>query len=223
MKKIIGSLVASLIISANVFAISISPKIIEATLVDQEVFKEIRVKNDTNTPKRYKISIVKPVNIGSDDYYIGNNIEFYPPILNLKPNDTKSIKLLIEDFNDLQDGEYRCYLSLKEITPSNSKGISIRINLNSAIYANKGKLNKSLEINDFKINNTLVQGIIENKGNTSLKIIARYLMENGSFIDREFFIGRKGHQDLGYQGENRVVQVELLDRDTKKHIKTLKI
>lgn len=223
MKRIIVSLIAGLIVSVNAFAISISPKIIEAKLVDQEVFKEIRVKNDTNTPKRYKVSIVKPINIGSDDYYIGNNIEFYPPILNLKPNDIKSVKLLIEDFNDLQDGEYRCYLSLEEITPLNSKGISIRINLNSAIYANKGKLNKSLEINDFKINNTLVQGTIENKGNTSLKIIARYLMENGSTVDHEFFIGRKGHQNLKYQGKNKVVQVELLDRDTKKHIKTLKI
>lgn len=223
MKKIIVSLLVGLIVSVNVFAISISPKITEVKLVDKEVFKEIRIKNDTNTPKRYKISIVKPINIGSDDYYIGNNIKFYPPILNLKPNDTKSVKLLIEDFKDLQDGEYRCYLSLKEITPSNSKGISIRINLNSAIYANKGKLNKNLEINDFKINNTLVQGIIENKGNTSLKIIVRYLMENGTTVDREFFIGRKGHQDLKYQGGNKVVQVDLLDRDTKKHIKTLKI
>jgi len=223
MKKMIGYLLACLIISSNVFAISISPKIIEAKLVDKEVFKEIRVKNDSNIPKRYKVSIVKPVNLGSDDYYIGNNIEFYPPILNLKPNDTKSIKLLIEDFNDLQDGEYRSYLSLKEITPSNSKGISIKMNVNSAIYANKGKLNKSLEINDFKINNTLVQGIIENRGNTSLKIIAKYIMENGTSVQREFFIGRKGHHDLEYQGENKVVQVELLDRDTKKHIKTLKI
>ncbi|WP_028857560.1 fimbria/pilus periplasmic chaperone [Psychrilyobacter atlanticus] len=223
MKKIIVSLLVGLTVSANVFAISISPKIIEAKLVNQEVFKEIRVKNDTNTPKRYKVSIIKPINIGSDDYYIGNHIEFYPPILNLKPNDTKSIKLLIEDFKDLQDGEYRCYLSLDEITPSNAKGISIRINLNSAIYANKGKLNKSLEINDFKINDTHVQGVIENKGNTSLKIIARYLMDDGTTVDHEFFIGRKGNHDLKYNGKNKVVQVDLLDRDTKKHIKTLKI
>ncbi|MGB6128422.1 MAG: hypothetical protein WBG30_06695 [Psychrilyobacter sp.] len=221
-KKIMSSLIG-LVISTNIFAISISPQITKAKLVDGEVFKEIRVKNDSDTPKRYKVSIVKPMNIGSDDYYIGDHIEFYPPILNLKPNDTKSVKLLIEDFKDLPDGEYRSYLSFEEITPSNAKGISIKINLNSAIYANKGKLNKNLKISDFKINSTHVQGTIENKGNTSLKIIARYLMDDGTTVDHEFFIGRKGQQDLNYRGENKVVQVELLDRDTKKHIKTLKI
>lgn len=223
MKKIIVSLLVCLIISTYTFAISISPEITEAKLIDQEVFKEIRVKNDSDTPKRYKVSVVKPMNLTSDEYYIGDHIEFYPPILNLRPNDTKSVKLLIENFKDLSDGEYRGYLSLEEITPSNKKGVSIKVNLKSAIYANKGKLHKDFKVINFKINNKIVQGIIENKGNTSLKIIARYLMENGSTVDNELFIGRDEVQDLKYKGKNKIIQVELLDRDSKKHIKTLKI
>lgn len=223
MKKLIVSLLVCLIISTYTFAISISPEITEAKLIDQEVFKEIRVKNDSDTPKRYKVSVVKPMNLTSDDYYIGDHIEFYPPILNLRPNDTKSVKLLIENFKDLPDGEYRGYLSLEEITPSNKKGVSIKVNLKSAIYANKGKLHKDFKIINFKINNKTAQGIIENKGNTSLKIIARYLMENGSTVDNELFIGRDEIQDLKYKGKNKIIQVELLDRDSKKHIKTLKI
>ena len=207
----------------NSFSIAISPNITEVEVNGDKNYREIRVRNDSTTHKRYDVSINRPAALEDDSYYMGDKIQVYPPILSLKPGEVRVIKILVDttETKDFSLGESRALLSIRERLSKNNVGVSIGTTINSTIYAYRGDTHSGFEIKDFSRERGSVRGRIINTGNASLKLKIRYSFE-GSFPEEfSLFIPRDGSWDMDSSFESHILRVEILDRDSGRLIRKL--
>lgn len=176
-----------LIVGSTVFALKVSPPVMEDTFEGREIFREITVTNDTSSVKRYEVGIEKPEDTTDDSYYLGDTMKVFPRVVSIKPGESKKVRVLIEDSPEYTDGEYRAYVTLEEMQGPQSEGVNFQMNMRSSVYAIKGELRESGKIEGERIVNT---------GNSSLRLLAKSGEEvSNVFIPRGGSIPVKSVED----------------------------
>lgn len=168
--------------------------------LDQPVTNEINIINNTKQPLRLE-SFSESDNEFGEKYNLNSNIVVFPKIIAIKPAGSQTVRFRVKPSANMEDGEYKSYLTFKEIpstiktTDSNNANgetnIAIQTEISISIYGNKGTSNTKGNLSDIKLNYSgnalLISASSFSEGNTSLKflytldIIGTNIQSNGLF------------------------------------------
>lgn len=194
MKKILIILVLTImssIVMAN--APAIHPGIQEIKIERGRGQGSFMIFNQGEEVKRYKVTVRDIDNAGNESA-LSKNLKAFPRFVEVEPGSNKTVRLLIRDFPETEDGEYRASISIEEIvseltethkTQTVADGITTNIEynyiINSAIYGYVGKLHKDIKV-EIEEKEGVMVGKVINNGNYSYPLTGKFLGEDGKII-----------------------------------------
>ncbi|WP_308009040.1 fimbria/pilus periplasmic chaperone [Fusobacterium varium] len=211
MKKLI-SITLFIILSSVVYCLnfSIAPTGFKIDL-NKTITNEITIINNTNQPLRLESFSESDKDFG-EKYNLNSNITVFPKIISLKPASSQIVRFKVKPSPNMQDGEYKSYLTFKEIqgkikTTDSTKingetNIAIQTEISISIYGDKGTPNVKGNLSNLKLNYTgnaiTISASSFSEGNTSLKFLYS-LNIAGSDINSTGLFGvsaRNGERDI---------------------------
>lgn len=130
---------------------------IDSTRVTTE---EIMIVNNTLEPLRVEIFPEADKDF-SEEHSLNSNIKLFPKSISIKPGATQTVRFRVKPESKLQDGEYRSYITFKEIpyeiknTSSNEKkaeGLVANLKLNTEVSIPVLSMGKNVVV-DGELNN----------------------------------------------------------------------
>lgn len=76
--------------------------------------EEMTIVNNTNGPLRVEIFPEGDVNFG-EEYNLNENIKIFPKAVAIKPGSRQTVRFRVKPSEKMKDGEYRSYITFKEI------------------------------------------------------------------------------------------------------------
>ena len=211
MKKFISA-IFFIILSSAAYCLnfSIAPTGFRIDL-NKTITNEIAIINNTSQPLRLE-SFSESDNDFGDKYNLNSNITVFPKIISVKPASSQIVRFRVKPSSDMQDGEYKSYLTFKEMqseiktTDSNKingeTNIAIQTEISISIYGDKGTSNVKGNLSNLKLNYTgnaiTISASSFSEGNTSLKFLYT-LNITGSNINSSGLFGvsaRNGERDI---------------------------
>lgn len=201
MKKILTILMLVIIsITATANAPSIYPGIQEIKIERGRGQGSFMIFNQGENVKRYKVTVRDVDNAGNESV-LSQHLRAFPRFVEVEPGSNRTVRLLIRDFGETDNGEYRASISIEEIvseleethrTQTVADGITTNIQynyiINSAVYGYVGELSTGVEI-DTKVKDGIISGKIVNTGNFSYPLTGRFIGADGKVI-QEGSIGK---------------------------------
>lgn len=179
--------------------------------LNKTITNEITIINNTNQSLRLE-SFSESDNDFGDKYNLNSNITVFPKIISIKPASSQIVRFRVKPSSNMQDGEYKSYLTFKEMqseiktTDSNKingeTNIAIQTEISISIYGDKGTSNVKGNLSNLKLNYTgnaiTISASSFSEGNTSLKFLYT-LNITGSNINSSGLFGvsaRNGERDI---------------------------
>lgn len=216
MKKIIY-FTTLLILSLNVYALNFSvfPTGFRFSL-DKVITEEVTITNSTSSPLRLEAFTESDLEF-SEKYNINSNITVFPKTISIKPGERQIVRFRVKPTSDIGDGEYKSYLTFKEIPGKikttvpeknvNGTNIAIQTEISIGIFGEKGTPNVkgsisavSLTYNGTHLN---LHFLSLSEGNTSIKFFYSLEILNSN-LKSEGFLGisaRNGEKEISLMME----------------------
>ena len=120
-----------------------------------------------------------------DKYNINSNIVVFPKIISVKPASSQVVRFRVKPSADMEDGEYKSYLTFKEIpgeiknvdsTEINGEtNVAIQTEISISVYGDTGKSDVKGSLSNVKLNYTgnaiIISASSTSEGNTSIKFL----------------------------------------------------
>ncbi|MCK4260082.1 MAG: fimbria/pilus periplasmic chaperone [Halanaerobiales bacterium] len=148
--------------------------------IDQSNTQETIVTNVSDKAVRFKI-YTEVATDQAPEQYLGDWVIVYPRLVSLNPGDQKVIRFSVRPPNDLEDGEYRCYLYVEELYDKSAEATEVegvlmnfqlltKIGIN--LYGQTGNITHRGNLKDVEIecieNQLTIKGDFVNLGNSHL-------------------------------------------------------
>lgn len=211
MKKLIF-IILFIILSSIAYCLnfSIAPTGFRIDL-NKTITNEVTIINNTNQPLRLESFSESDSDFG-DKYNLSSNITVFPKIISLKPAGSQIIRFRVKPSSNMEDGEYKSYLTFKEIpgeikttalTKINGEtNIAIQTEISISIYGDKGNLNVKGNLSNLKLNYTgnafSISASSFSEGNTSLKFLYNLSITDSNITSSGLFgvSARNGERDI---------------------------
>lgn len=211
MKKIIYSILL-IMLSFNAYALSFSvfPTGFRLNL-EKVITEEIVITNSTSYPLRLESFSETDLDF-SEKYNLNSNITVFPKIISIKPGGKQTIRFRVKPSPNMEDGEYKSYLTFKEIpgeikttTPESGSGqtnIAIQTEISIGIFGEKGTADIKGSLSavnlDYNGNTLNIHSLSSSEGNTSIKFFYSLEILNSDLKSDGFFgmSARNGKKEI---------------------------
>ena len=164
--------------------------------IDQQNTNVVEVTNNTERETQVRVYPHQPEDM-NDDWYMGDWLVVYPPVLNLEPGQRRRVRFSVRAPGELEDGEYRTLLYFEQLPakktdeseaedPEVEFELLMRVGIN--LYGRSGEIDHHgrLEENVVTVegNNVQITGEFANLG-TALLIMEtnlRFLNSDGEVV-----------------------------------------
>lgn len=173
--------------SFSLIKVSMDPYYLDID-VSKPVTSEITITNSTDKFVRYRLSFKKPEGLG-DKYYIGEEMQLYPRVISLPPNDSKKVRVRLKKVISSQGREFIAMINFEELKGEDEMptvisedstvqmSANISVDMNYYIYGVPEKPVQKVVIKDMEVKN------ISDK-NGSKKVISLKALNNGEAVFR---------------------------------------
>ena len=183
--------------------------------LDKVSTQEVQIRNNTSAPLRLEAYFEADPVFG-EEFNLNSNSVIFPKIIALKPGAKQTIRFRTKPNADMKEGEYKSYLTFKEIPQeikvvpgdeqNNNTAMSTNLQMiteiSISIFGQRGKQISKGSLNNLKINyngNSIITSAATlSEGNASIKFYYNLKVLN-SDVELEGMLGmsaREGKKDI---------------------------
>lgn len=208
--------------------------------LDKVSTQEVYITNNTSAPLRLEAYFGSDTNFG-EEFNLNSNSVIFPKIIALKPGAKQTIRFRTKPNADMKEGEYKSYLTFKEIpqeiktTPGGeennktamSTNLQMITEISISVFGQRGKQISKGSLNNLKINyngNSIITSAATlSEGNASIKFYYNIKVLN-SDTELEGMLGmsaREGKKDIkvsidpGMNLKGKKIKFTVVDQDGK--------
>ena len=206
-------LILFLFFSLNIYSLnfSVAPTGFRVNL-NKISTNEIQITNNTSEPLR--LETFPEINPQfSEKYNLNSNIVIFPKIIAMKPGAKQMVRFRIKPSPNMEEGEYKSYLSFKEIpgeiktvggavSNNTSSQISMQTEISISIFGEKGTADIKGSLSSVSLsytgNNLNISSLSSSEGNTSIKFFYSLEVLNSNLKSDGFFgmSARNGKKEI---------------------------
>lgn len=183
--------------------------------LDKVSTQEVYITNNTSAPLRLEAYFQGDPNFG-ENFNLNSNSVIFPKIIAMKPGAKQTIRFRTKPDANMKDGEYKSYLTFKEIPQeiktipsedgSNKTAMSTNLQMiteiSISVFGQRGKQISKGTLNNLKLNyignSITATAVTSSEGNASIKFYY-YLKVLNSDVELEGMLGmsaREGKKDI---------------------------
>lgn len=183
--------------------------------LDKVSTQEVYITNNTSAPLRLEAYFQGDPNFG-ENFNLNSNSVIFPKIIALKPGAKQTIRFRTKPESNMKDGEYKSYLTFKEIPqeiktiPGEDSGNKTAMSTNLqmiteisiSVFGQRGKQISKGTLDNLKLNyvgnSIIATAVTSSNGNASLKFYYNLKVLN-SDIELDGMLGmsaREGKKDI---------------------------
>lgn len=208
--------------------------------LDKVSTQEIQIRNNTSAPLRLEAYFEADPVFG-EEFNLNSNSVIFPKIIALKPSAKQTIRFRTKPSVDMKEGEYKSYLTFKEIpqeiktVPSTeqnnntamSTNLQMITEISISVFGQRGKQISKGSLNNLKLNyngsSIIVTANSISEGNASIKFYYNIKVLN-SDTELEGMLGmsaREGKKDIkvsidpGMNLKDKKIKFTVVDQDGK--------
>lgn len=208
--------------------------------LDKVSTQEVHVRNNTSAPLRLEAYFEADPDFG-EEFNLNSNSVIFPKIIALKPAAKQTIRFRTKPNADMKDGEYKSYLTFKEIPQeiktipggeqNNKTAMSTNVQMiteiSISVFGQRGKQISKGSLNNLKLNyngssmivtaNTLSEGNASTKFYYNLKVLNSDTELEG-MLDMSAREGKKDIKvsiDPGMNLKGKKIKFTVVDQDGK--------
>lgn len=154
--------------------------------LDRVSTQEVQIRNNTSAPLRLEAYFESDTDFG-ENFNLNSNSVIFPKIIALKPAAKQTIRFRTKPDTNMKDGEYKSYLTFKEIPQeiktvpggeqdnktAMSTNVQMITEISISVFGQRGKQVSKGNLNDLKINyngsSMIVTANTLSEGNASIK------------------------------------------------------
>lgn len=183
--------------------------------LDKVSTQEVYITNNTSVPLRLEAYFQGDPNFG-ENFNLNSNSVIFPKIIAMKPGAKQTIRFRTKPDANMKDGEYKSYLTFKEIPQeiktipsedgSNKTAMSTNLQMiteiSISVFGQRGKQISKGTLNNLKLNyvgnSITATAVTSSEGNASIKFYYNLKVLN-SDVELEGMLGmsaREGKKDI---------------------------
>ena len=183
--------------------------------LDKVSTQEVYITNNTSAPLRLEAYFQGDPNFG-ENFNLNSNSVIFPKIIAMKPGAKQTIRFRTKPDANMKDGEYKSYLTFKEIPQeiktilsedgSNKTAMSTNLQMiteiSISVFGQRGKQISKGTLNNLKLNyvgnSITATAVTSSEGNASIKFYYNLKVLN-SDVELEGMLGmsaREGKKDI---------------------------
>ena len=208
--------------------------------LDKVSTQEVYITNNTSTPLRLEAYFQSDSDFG-ENFNLNSNSVIFPKIIAIKPAAKQTIRFRTKPDANMKDGEYKSYLTFKEIPQeiktipgedsSNKTAMSTNLQMiteiSISVFGQRGKQISKGTLNNLKLNyvgnSITATAVTSSEGNASIKFYYNLKVLN-SDVELEGMLGmsaREGKKDINISIDPEInlkgkkIKFTVIDQDGK--------